>query len=64
MRAENYSDRLSFNNSDSKKVHNILMKGGQIQFWIKETETPTTQYQFTIDNADWYENAYRILTNK
>jgi len=62
--AVNYSDRLSFDETDSKKVHNILMKGGKVQFWIREIDTPTTQYQFTIDKADWYDNAYKKLTGK
>ena len=58
----NTSDRLRFDKTGSKKVHNILLKGGQVQFWIKELETETTQYEFRIDQANWYDNAYRILT--
>jgi len=64
LTATNYSDRLSFNKSTSKKVHEILMKGGMIKFKIIETDTPTTEYGFTISNADWYDNAYRKLTGK
>ena len=59
--ATNYSDRLNFDKSASKQVHDILMKGGTIKFKIYELDTPTTQYDFTIDNADWYENAYTKL---
>jgi hypothetical protein len=62
LRARDYSDRLDLDETNSRQVHNALMKGGRIQFWIKESETPTTEYQFTIDNADWYDNAYSKLT--
>jgi len=61
LTATNYSDRLSFSKTDSRKVHNVLMKGGQIKFKIYEIDTPTTEYDFTISKADWYENAYRKL---
>ena len=64
LSATNYSDRLSFDPADSKRVHNILLKGGQVQFWIGEDRTSTTQYQFIIDNADWYNNAYKGLSRK
>lgn len=57
LRAVNYSERLSFDKTTSRKVHNALMKGGSIKFRITENDTPTTQYQFTIQKADWYENA-------
>lgn len=59
--ATNYSDRLSFDQASSKQVHNILMKGGTIKFKIYELENTTNEYNFTIDNADWYENAYAKL---
>lgn len=62
LRATNYeSDRLSFDKTNSRKVHSILMKGGTIKFKIIESDTPTTEYEFTIQKADWYENAYRKL---
>jgi len=62
LRATNYeSDRLSFDKDASRKVHNILMKGGTVKFKIIESDTPTTEYEFTIQKADWYENAYRKL---
>lgn len=59
--ATNYSDRLQFDKTTSRKVHNILMKGGSIKFKVVEIDTPTTEYEFTIPKADWYENAYRKL---
>lgn len=58
LRATNYSDRISFDKNASRQVHNILMKGGSIKFKIYEIDTPTTEYDFTILKADWYENAY------
>jgi hypothetical protein len=64
LKATNYSDRLSFGNEASRIIHNVLMKGGNIKLNIVEDDTPTTKYQFEINNADWYENAYRILTGK
>jgi hypothetical protein len=64
IRATNWSDRLSFDKTDSRKVHSVLMKGGTVKFKIYESETPTTEYEFTITNADWYENAYRKLSEK
>lgn len=59
--ATNWSDRLNFDKTASRQVHNILMKGGEIKFKIYEIDTPTTEYNFTISKADWYENAYRKL---
>ncbi len=61
LRATNYSDRLNFDKATSKQVHNILMKGRSIKFKIYESDTPTTEYDFTINNSDWYENAYAKL---
>jgi hypothetical protein len=58
LRAVNYSDRLSFDKSNSKKLHKVLMKGGLIKFKIVENDNNTTHYSFTIQNADWYDNAY------
>lgn len=61
LTATNYSDRLSFDITESNQVHKVLMKGGTIKFKIYEIETPTTEYDFTIQKADWYENAYKKL---
>lgn len=62
------SDRLTFssygNNSDAEKFHNILMQGGNIKVRIIDRDRSSTQYNFTINNADWYENAYYKLTGK
>lgn len=61
LRAYNYSDRLTFEETESRQVHNALLKGGTLKFKITENDTPTTEYEFTIKNADWYENAYKKL---
>lgn len=57
--ASNYSDRLSLDRSSSKKLHGILLKGGVVKFKIYDMSTPTTKYSFSLDDADYYENAYR-----
>tara|TARA_R110000782_G_scaffold36195_2_gene86243 strand:+ start:415 stop:1248 length:834 start_codon:yes stop_codon:yes gene_type:complete len=61
LRAVNYSDRLGLNSSDSRKLDKALLKGGSIKFKIYESDTPTTEYEFTITNADWYDNAIKKL---
>lgn len=61
LRAFNYSDRFSFEEKESRQVHNALLKGGTLKFRISENGTPTTEYKFNIQNADWYENAYKKL---
>lgn len=45
----------------SKVLHQILKKGDEVKFVIRETNLPTTIYKFEINNADGYENAYRKL---
>lgn len=64
LRAVNYSDRLSFDKINSKKIHKALLKGGVLKFFIKEIDTPTTQYNFTIQEADGYRNAYKKAYGK
>jgi hypothetical protein len=61
LTAINYLDRLHFDKIASRKLHNILMNGGTIKVNIVEIDTPTTQYDFTIQKADWYDNAYAKL---
>lgn len=66
FRAYNNSDRIRFSNtvyygetmSDSEKMHDILLKGGNIKVKIIESDWGKSQYFFEIYNADWYENAY------
>ena len=64
LRAKNRLDRLSFNEIDSRKLHDILVRGGKIQFWIQDIDCPTTQYKFTIQNAEGYEDIYKELNQK
>jgi hypothetical protein len=64
LKAINYSDRLAFEKTDAKTVHEILMKGGNIQFNISGEFKTKTQYQFTIDNASGYDEAYKNLSGK
>lgn len=45
---------------DSFDLHNALLKGGKIQFVIKRKYFPT-EYKFTINNADHYDNAFKML---
>lgn len=59
LSAANRSDRLTFNKTDSRKIHNAFMKGGTVKFRL--TRRSSSEYEFTIWNADWYENAYRLL---
>ena len=60
LNATNYSERLTFDKSASWQVHSILLKGGKVMFNIVETDTQTTYYEFTLQNATYYDNAHRI----
>lgn len=62
--ATNTSDRLQLREDFSKELHYSLKKGGSLKFKIIEYDTPINTYSFTIDKADWYENAYRRLKEK
>ena len=64
LSAVNSSDRLRLNQNDSRKLHELLLQGGQIEFRIRESETPIAQYSFNIADAEFYDNAYRILTEE
>ncbi len=61
MTAENNSDRLRFDGDIGEEIHSALLKGGTIEFRISEFSRPTSQYAFTITDANWYENAYQHL---
>ena len=66
LKAYHDYDRLSFSNAESKKLYNILLKGGTIKFNIvasNKFESRATEYNFTIDNADGFDNAFNQLTN-
>jgi hypothetical protein len=64
LKAMNYSDKIAFEKSDAATVHDILMKGGRIQFSITGDLNAATRYQFTLDNANGYDEAYRNLADK
>lgn len=64
LKAMNYSDRLSLNKSNSKRLNKALMKGGQVQFVVREIENPTSEYSFIILDAGYYGNAMRKLKEK
>lgn len=61
LNAKNTSDRLEFNASDSLILHKLFLKGKIIKFYISEYKG-SSKYNFSIDNPEWYENAYRKLT--
>jgi hypothetical protein len=60
--AFNRSDRLRLDYNSAQKLHEILMKGGKIQFHVQKTDRPTTRYNFAVANADGYDDASRKLT--
>jgi hypothetical protein len=64
LRGVNYSDRISFDKSQSLKIHNALLKGGEIKFKMYESDNSSTEYDFVINNSDWYNNAYAKLMEK
>lgn len=54
LNAVNYSDRLVFGPLHSKKIIDAFMFGGAVKFKIIDLDTPTTIYEFTIDNTDGF----------
>ena len=57
-------DRLSLTPMESKKLYQILLQGGAIKFNIvssNDFSNRDTEYNFTIDNADGFENAVMKL---
>jgi hypothetical protein len=56
LEARNFSDRLSLNKANSKKLSDILLKGGRLLFSIIEvTEYSSASYKFEIPNAQGYD---------
>ncbi len=64
LKAMNYSDRVAFEKSDARAVHDILMKGGKVQFTLSGDLNTKTRYQFSIENAGGYDAAYKNLGQK
>jgi len=57
----NFDDRLRFDSSDSYKLHKIFKSATTLKFFIYESDTPTTKYQFTV-SAIGYSAAYKKLS--
>ncbi len=51
-------DRLVFIDQTARLIHRTLLKGGKINFYIENDARPSSQYFFTILDADGYGNAY------
>ena len=63
--ATNYSDRLSLNEAESKKLNDIFLKGGSVKFSIIErTEYSKSKYYFEIPDVSGYKNALKQLAEK
>ena len=62
IKAINTSDRLKFDEKASIQFHNTLLKGGIVKMRIHEYYNSGNNYQFSIKDANWYKNAFRILT--
>ena len=61
--AKNISDRLKFNQTDSKKLINIFSKPGKVQFSILEiSEYSHSTYKFEFMNGDNFEVKLTELT--
>lgn len=63
LEASNYSDRLRLDSQNSKKLNNILLKGGNLKFAIIErSDYSQSKYNFEIPDASGYGNALKQLT--
>jgi len=61
--AVNKSDRLEFDEKASVQIHNTLLNGSIVKISIHEYYNSGNNYKFSIKDANWYENAYRMLKN-
>jgi hypothetical protein len=52
-------DRLIVTEPGAKQLYATLMKGGEVHISIQNLDITTDEYQFVIDNADWFDNAYQ-----
>lgn len=64
LSATNSGDRLSFGPSHSKKFFDALSLGGTVKVSIYEAENPVNSYRFDIENADYFDNAARMIAKK
>ena len=51
-------DRLPLNKSQSRKLHELLLKGGTTKFYIYTGRQPSSQYNFMIEDKD---NGYKKI---
>jgi hypothetical protein len=75
LRASNHSDRVTLSDSQyydktgnkvlekshARMLYNILAKGGMIKFRIQSGEYTTSTYNFTINNADYLDEALKSI---
>ena len=64
MDGTNYADRISFDEKNSKKIHNLLLKHEKLSFLITEQKNRSSKYTFTIDNTNDYIGTYNKFTKK
>lgn len=65
LNANNYDDRLYINKQDSKKLNDMLIKGGNFKFSIVEiSKYSSSSYFFEIPNATGYSKAMLKLQSK
>ena len=63
--ARNTSDRILFGTSASPRVHDILIQGGKVSFKLTTSRDGyNVVYDFSIPNAQCYNTAYRLLTER
>ena len=60
--AHNSSDRLVCTKESAIQIHKALLKGGNVEFYIK-LSGQHSEYRFNV-NAEYYNNAYRKLRGK
>lgn len=62
LTAYNNSDRLVCTKDSAIQIHKALLKGGNVEFYIKHSKHHS-EYRFNV-NAEYYNNAYRKLREK
>ena len=63
--ATNYTDRLRFSKTDSKKIREYLNRGGVMKFVIYETSGySVSTYNFKLDKTDGFDIAWKVYNKK
>lgn len=57
----NNGTRIVLNNSNSKKLHDMFLKGGRVSFRIYQSGARINNYSFTIRNTDGYPDLYQKM---